>query len=133
MCYDNISIVKTVSTFIAVEDDASIGSFVSRSSRTSFKETQKNRNFDKDKSRIFYVNELKKTIQMLTDTTDEVVIIQESHYHLPEDFLENKNFIEDITHSSRTQGTTVEHNINQNYATNMLESGKATESPLASG
>ena len=44
---------------------------------------------------------------MLTDTTYEVVITQESHYRLPADVLE-KNSAEDITHSSSTQETTVE-------------------------
>ena len=123
----------TGSTFLAVEDDISISSFVSRSSRASFKETPEVRNFEKDKISNFYVNELNTPIHMITDTTDEVAVTQESYYHLPADTLENNNSIEGITHSSSTQVTTVEHDINQAYATNMLESAKEIESPLASG
>ena len=59
----------------------------------SFKETPEVRNFKKYKSRIFYINELSTPIQMLIDTIDEIAVTQESHYHLPEDVLENKNSI----------------------------------------
>ena len=64
------------STFLAVEDEIFIGSFVSRSNRVSFKETPEIHNFEQDKIRNSYVNELSPPMQMLTDTTDEVTVAQ---------------------------------------------------------
>ena len=83
----------TGSTFLAVEDDVSIGSFDSISIRVSFNETLEVRNFEKDEIRNFYDNELSTSIQMLTDTIDEVAVTQESHYLLPADALGNNNSI----------------------------------------
>ena len=72
-------------------------------------------------------------MQMLTDTTYEVTVAQQSYYHLPVDVLIENNSTEDITQSNSTQETTVEHNINHDYATNRLESANGSESPLLSG
>ena len=70
---------------------------------------------------------------MLTDTINDVAVAQESHYRLPEDAFEDNKSIEDTTHSSSAQETTVECNLNQDYATNTLKSAKGTERHLSYG
>ena len=122
--YDKISLGTTRSTFLTVKDDFSIRSFLSRSSKASFKKTSEVYNFEKDKNSNFHTNESITSIKMLTDTIDEVAVTQESHYHLPTDVLENNNSIEDITPSSSAQDTKVDHNLNQDHVTNTLESTK---------
>ena len=95
--YDNISVCTTESTLLAVEDDISIGSFASRSSRVSFRDTPEVHNFEQDKISNCYVNELSPPMQMLTDIIDEAIVAQKSHYHLPADLLVDNYSIEDIT------------------------------------
>ena len=51
----NISIGTTGHTFLAVEDDISIGSFASRCNRVSFNETPEVHNFEKKKAEIFII------------------------------------------------------------------------------
>ena len=95
---DSISICATRSSFLEVEDDVSIGFFTTRSNRASFNETPEVRDFEIDKRSDFYSNESSASIQILTDTLDEVAIAQESHYFFHADALEDNNSTEGIVH-----------------------------------